>query len=51
MAASAGISGVPQIMFQGTVVATGARQEGLIAASIRQILGTTGHCENGGCVV
>jgi predicted DsbA family dithiol-disulfide isomerase len=51
MAASAGISGVPQIMFQGTVVATGAQQEGLIAASIRQILGTTGHCENGVCVV
>ena len=51
MAVSAGISGVPQITFQGTVVATGAQQEELIAASIRQILGTTGRCENGVCMV
>ena len=50
MAASAGISGVPQITFQGTVVATGAQQEELMAASIRQILGTTGRCENGVCM-
>jgi predicted DsbA family dithiol-disulfide isomerase len=50
-AASAGISGVPQITFQGTVVATGAQQEELIAASIRQILGTAGRCENGVCMV
>ena len=50
-AASAGISGVPQITFQGTVVATGAQPEELIAASIRQILGTAGHCENGVCMV
>ena len=51
MAASAGIRGVPQITFQGTVVATGAQQEELIAASIRQSLGTAGHCENGVCMV
>jgi predicted DsbA family dithiol-disulfide isomerase len=51
MAALAGIQGIPQITFQGTVVATGAQQEELIAASIRQILGTAGHCENGVCMV
>jgi predicted DsbA family dithiol-disulfide isomerase len=51
MAASAGIRGVPQIVFQGTVVATGAQQEELIAASIRQVLGTAGRCENGVCTV
>jgi predicted DsbA family dithiol-disulfide isomerase len=51
MAVSAGISGVPQITFQGTVVATGAQQEELIAASMRQILGTAGPCENGVCEV
>jgi predicted DsbA family dithiol-disulfide isomerase len=51
VAASAGIRGVPQISFQGTVVATGAQQEELIAAAIRQILGTTGRCENGVCMV
>ena len=51
MAVSAGISGVPQITFQGTVVATGAQQEELIAASMRQILGTAGRCENGVCEI
>jgi predicted DsbA family dithiol-disulfide isomerase len=51
MAASAGIRGVPQISFQGTVVANGAQKEELLADSIRQILGTTGHCENGVCTV
>jgi len=51
MAVSAGISGVPQITFQGTVVATGAQQEELIAGSIREILGTAGRCENGVCMV
>ena len=50
-AASAGIRGVPQISFQGTVVANGAQKEKLLADSIRQILGTTGHCENGVCAV
>ena len=51
MAASAGIRGVPQIVFHGTVVATGAQQEELIAASIRQLLRTAGRCENGVCTV
>src|SRR6266446_2612289 len=37
-AASAGIRGVPQISFQGTVVANGAQKEELLADSIRQIL-------------
>jgi predicted DsbA family dithiol-disulfide isomerase len=50
-AASAGIRGVPQISFQGTVVANGAQKEKLLADSIRQILGTTGHCDNGLCAV
>ncbi len=50
-AASAGVRGVPQISFQGTVVANGAQKEKLLADSIRQILGTTGHCENGLCAV
>jgi predicted DsbA family dithiol-disulfide isomerase len=50
-AASAGIRGVPQISFRGTVVANGARNEKLLADSIRQILGRTGHCENGVCAV
>ena len=50
-AASAGIRGVPQISFQGTVVANGAQKEELLANSIRQILGTTGRCENGVCTV
>ena len=51
MAASAGIRGVPQIAFQGTVVATGAQQEELIAASLRQILEASGRCEDGVCIV
>jgi predicted DsbA family dithiol-disulfide isomerase len=51
MAASAGIRGVPQISFQGTIVANGAQKEELLADSIRQILGTTRHCENGVCTV
>jgi predicted DsbA family dithiol-disulfide isomerase len=42
-AASAGIRGVPQISFQGTVVANGALKEELLADSIRQILGTAGR--------
>ena len=49
MAASAGIRGVPQISFQGTVVANGAQKEEPLADSIRQILGTAGRCENGLC--
>jgi predicted DsbA family dithiol-disulfide isomerase len=50
-AASAGIRGVPQISFRGTAVANGAQKEELLANSIRQILGTTRHCENGVCDV
>jgi predicted DsbA family dithiol-disulfide isomerase len=50
-AASAGIRGVPQISLQGTIVANGAQKEELLADSIRQILGTTRHCENGLCAV
>ena len=50
-AASAGIRGVPQISFQGTVVASGAQKEELLADSIRQILRTAGHCEKGVCAV
>ena len=50
-AASAGIRGVPQISFRGTVVANGAQTEELLADSIRQVLGTNGRCENGVCTV
>src|SRR5216684_2562627 len=50
-AASAGVRGVPQISFQGTIVANGAQREKLLADSIRQILGTTGRCDNGVCTV
>jgi predicted DsbA family dithiol-disulfide isomerase len=50
-AASAGIRGVPQISFQGTVVANGTQQEELLADSILRVLGITGHCENGVCAV
>jgi predicted DsbA family dithiol-disulfide isomerase len=50
-AASAGIRGVPQISFQGTVVANGAQKEKLLVDSILRILGTTGRCENGVCTV
>jgi predicted DsbA family dithiol-disulfide isomerase len=51
VAVSTGIRGVPQISFQGTVVATGAQQEELIAASLQKILGTAGRCEDGVCTV
>jgi predicted DsbA family dithiol-disulfide isomerase len=50
-AASAGIQGVPQISLQGTIVASGAQKEELLADSILRILGTTGRCENGVCAV
>ena len=39
IASSAGIRAVPQITFQGSVVATGAQKEELLVDSIRQILG------------
>jgi predicted DsbA family dithiol-disulfide isomerase len=50
-AAYAGIRGVPQISFHGTVVANGAQKEELLANSLLRILETTGHCENGACAV
>lgn len=51
LAVTAGIHGVPQITFQGKLVATGAQQEELIAASLQGILGTAGSCEDGVCTV
>jgi predicted DsbA family dithiol-disulfide isomerase len=48
---SAGVRGVPQISFGGRVLASGAQREELLAASIREIQGTSGHCENGVCTV
>ena len=50
-AASRGIRGVPQISFQGQVLAGGAQSEELLAESIRKIQGTAGQCENGVCTV
>ncbi|HEY6764613.1 MAG TPA: DsbA family oxidoreductase [Candidatus Sulfotelmatobacter sp.] len=48
---SAGVRGVPQISFGGRVLASGAQHEELLAASIREIQGTSGQCENGVCTV
>jgi predicted DsbA family dithiol-disulfide isomerase len=48
---SAGIRGVPQISFGGRVLASGAQHEEVLAASIREIQGTSGQCENGVCTV
>lgn len=48
-AISKGIRGVPQISFQGQVLASGAQNEAILAASIQQIQGTAGQCENGVC--
>jgi predicted DsbA family dithiol-disulfide isomerase len=48
---SAGVRGVPQISFGGRVLASGAQHEELLAASIREIQGTSGRCENGVCTV
>src|ERR1700688_2465384 len=48
---SAGVRGVPQISFGGRVLASGAQHEELLAASIREIQGTSGQCENGVCAV
>jgi len=39
IASAAGIHAVPQITFQGRVIATGAQREELLVASMRQILG------------
>src|SRR5271170_7932664 len=48
---SAGVRGVPQISFGGQVLASGAQHEELLAASIREIQGASGQCENGVCTV
>jgi predicted DsbA family dithiol-disulfide isomerase len=48
---SAGVRGVPQISFGGRVLASGAQHEESLAASIREIQGTSGQCENGVCTV
>ena len=50
-AVSKGIRGVPQISFQGQVLASGAQNEAILAASIREIQGTARQCENGVCTV
>jgi predicted DsbA family dithiol-disulfide isomerase len=46
---SASVRGVPQILFGGRVLASGAQHEEVLAASIREIQGTSGQCENGVC--
>ena len=48
---SADVRGVPQISFGGRVLASGAQHEEVLAASIREIQGTSGQCENGVCTV
>src|SRR5260370_42207521 len=49
--ASAGIRSVPQISFGGRVLASGAQHEKVLAASIQEIQGSSGQCENGVCKV
>jgi predicted DsbA family dithiol-disulfide isomerase len=48
---SGGIRGVPQISFNGQVLASGAQHEELLASAIQKIQGTAGRCENGVCAV
>jgi predicted DsbA family dithiol-disulfide isomerase len=48
---SATVRGVPQISLGGRVLASGAQHEEVLAASIREIQGTSGQCENGVCTV
>jgi predicted DsbA family dithiol-disulfide isomerase len=48
---SGGIRGVPQISFDGQVLASGAQHEELLASAIQKIQGTAGRCENGVCAV
>jgi predicted DsbA family dithiol-disulfide isomerase len=48
---SASVRSVPQISFGGRVLASGAQHEEVLAASIREIQGTSGQCENGVCTV
>jgi predicted DsbA family dithiol-disulfide isomerase len=49
--ASVGVRGVPQISFGGRVLASGAQHEEVLAASIQEIQGSSGQCENGVCAV
>jgi predicted DsbA family dithiol-disulfide isomerase len=48
---SGGIRGVPQISFDGQVLASGAQHEDLLASAIQKLQGTAGRCENGVCAV
>jgi predicted DsbA family dithiol-disulfide isomerase len=48
---SGGIRGVPQISFNGQVLASGAQHEELLASAIQKIQGTAGRCEIGVCAV
>jgi len=48
---SGGIRGVPQISFNGQVLASGAQHEELLASAIQKIQGTAGRCESGVCAV
>jgi predicted DsbA family dithiol-disulfide isomerase len=48
---STGVRVVPQISFGGRVLASGARHEEVLAASILEIQATSGQCENGVCTV
>ena len=48
---STAVRGVPQISFSGRVLASGAQHEEVLAASIREIQGTSGQCVNGVCRV
>jgi predicted DsbA family dithiol-disulfide isomerase len=48
---SGAIRGVPQISFNGQVLASGAQHEELLASAIQKIQGTAGRCENGVCAV
>jgi predicted DsbA family dithiol-disulfide isomerase len=48
---STSVRGVPQISFGGRVLASSAQHEEALAASIREIQGMSGQCENGVCTV
>jgi predicted DsbA family dithiol-disulfide isomerase len=48
---SSGVRGVPQISFGGRILASGAQHEEVLAASIQEIQGSSGQCENGVCAV
>jgi predicted DsbA family dithiol-disulfide isomerase len=48
---SVGVRGVPQISFDGQVLASGAQREEFLALAIQKIQDTAGQCENGACAV